>query len=106
MSNYEDLPLFRATDPDTSKAGAESIQKALGSRLRALLAVYWSKYPGGLTDEQAADLAQLFTGGWKRCADLRRLGLISDTGERRPLSSGRMGMVCKITRAGVDEVMG
>ena len=37
-------------------------------------------------------------------ADLRRLGLIRDTGERRPLHSGRMGMVCEITAAGLEEL--
>lgn len=102
--SYDDLPLFRATDPDTSKAGAEFIQKALGARLRGLLAVYWAEYPNGLTDEQATSLAAMFHGGWKRCADLRRLGLIRDTGERRPLHSGRMGMVCAITAAGLEEL--
>lgn len=104
MSTYHDLPLFRASDPDTSRAGAESIQKALGARLRTLLAVYWHAYPNGLTDEQACDSAALFHGGWKRCADLRRLGFIRDTGERRPLSSGRNGMVCVITAEGQEEL--
>lgn len=102
--SYEDLPLFRATDPDTSRAAAASIQKALGARLAALLAVYSRNYPSGLTDEEAATQAEMFRGGWKRCADLRKLGLIRDTGDRRQTSSGRMGMVCTITGAGIQEL--
>ena len=100
MTDYSDLPLFRASDPDTSRAAAESIQKPLGAILRRLLDVYWLADPYALTDEQAADRANLPTGGWKRCADLRRLGLIADTGSRATLRSGRKGMMCQITKAG------
>lgn len=101
---YEDLPLFRATDPDTSKAAAQSVQKALKGRLYTLLCVYSRNYPEGLTDEQACAQADMFVGGWKRCSDLRRLGYIKDTGERRLTSSGRMGIVCQITGDGIKEL--
>lgn len=104
--SYEDLPLFRATDPDTSKAAAQSVQKALGARLERLLSVYSRNYPDALTDEQACAEAEMYTGGWKRCSDLRRLGFIKDSGERRLVSSGRMAICCKITRLGVEALRG
>jgi DNA-binding MarR family transcriptional regulator len=36
----------------------------------------------------------------KRVSDLERLGLITDTGQRRPGSSGRLQKVCAITTKG------
>jgi hypothetical protein len=64
-----------------------------------LLALYDNL--GGLTDEQAVEISGL-TGGWKRCSDLRRLGLITDTGDRRPTIGGAKAMVCAITPAGIE----
>jgi hypothetical protein len=54
-----------------------------------------------LTDEQAVELTGLF-GGWKRCSDLRRLGFIKDTGDRRTTQAGAKAMVCAITPAGIE----
>ena len=95
MITFDDLPLFRATDPDTSRQGAPR----RGSQAMTILALYDNI--GGLTDEQAVEISGL-TGGWKRCSDLRRLGFISDTGERRKTLGGCQAMVCRITVAGLD----
>lgn len=89
-------PLFRKDDPPTSADAARSISPdALCQRL---LTEYQLAGPAGLTDEQAAFRANI-EGGWKRCSDLRRMGLIEPTGERRPNRSGRDGMVCRRTIA-------
>ena len=56
---------------------------------------------GDLTDEQAVEVSG-FVGGWKRCSDLRRLGYIKDTGDRRTTQGGCKAMVCAITPAGIE----
>jgi len=94
MITFDDLPLFRATDPDTSRQGAPR----RGSQAMSILALYLK---GNLTDDQAVEVSG-FVGGWKRCSDLRSLGFISDTGERRKVTSGKLGMVCAITPAGKE----
>ena len=94
MITFDDLPLFRASDPDTSRQGAPR----RGSQALRILALY--EY-ADLTDDQAVEISG-FVGGWKRCSDLRSLGFIVDTGERRQVSSGKLGMVCAITPAGKE----
>ena len=106
MKDYllEDLPLFRASDPETSRQ-ASPIR--VGTH-RALLLEVYSYATLGLTDEEAGMRAALaghdIKGYWKRCSDLRTLGLIQDTGTRRALLSGSQGIVCAITQQGIDAV--
>ena len=95
MITFDDLPLFRATDPDTSRNAVPR----RGSQAMTILALYDNI--GGLTDEQAVEISGL-VGGWKRCSDLRRLGFITDTGERRKTLGGCQAMVCRITPAGIE----
>ena len=101
MITFDDLPLFRAADPDTSAAGSRAVKYRRGSQAMKLLTAY--EY-ADLTDEQAGILSGLASdarcGFWKRCSDLRRLGLISDSGDRRTTLSGTPAMVCFITPAG------
>ena len=104
MKDYllEDLPLFRASDPETSRQ-ASPIR--VGTH-RALLLEQYSYATLGLTDEEAGMRAALagheIRGYWKRCSDLRTLGLIQDTGTRRTVSSGSQAIVCSITQDGLD----
>lgn len=87
----------RATDPVTSHIAARSVTAAASQR-DALLVAYRQAGAQGFTDEEAARAAGLLNVGyWKRCSDLRRLGLIEATGRTRPQESGRLGMVCRIT---------
>ncbi len=95
MLTFDDLPLFRATDPDTSR----NTVPRRGSQAMTILALYDNI--GGLTDEQAVEISEL-VGGWKRCSDLRRLGFITDTGDRRKTLGGCQAMVCRITPAGIE----
>lgn len=95
-----DLPLFRTTDPDTSR----QVHPSSAQSHRATLLSQYARSILGLTDEQAGQWATeagiTIAGYWKRCADLRSQGLIADTGERRLLTTGAQGMVCRITDLG------
>jgi len=108
MKDYllEDLPLFRASDPETSRQ-ASPIR--VGTH-RAILLEQYFYATLGLTDEEAGARAALaghdIKGYWKRCSDLRTLGLIEDLGIRRRLLSGSQGIVCAITQHGRDTVRG
>lgn len=93
----------RTTDPQTSRAAAHSpkLHVRWGTYTSRLLAQYYSR--GKLTDEQAGRLALLeHAGYWKRCADLRRLKLIRDTGETRVGDTGQSQMLCEITGLGIE----
>ena len=102
----EDLPLFRSSDPETSR---QITPMRINSHRAILLAIYADAILG-LTDEEAAARASAkgheIRGYWKRCADLRTQGLIHDLGIRRTLSSGSQGMVCAITQFGLDVARG
>lgn len=98
---FDDLPLFRNTDPQTSRDGATQVAPRRGSQMARLLAEY-SLASLGLTDDQAGDRAGLTNGYWKRCADLRRLGYIIDTGTTRLSNQGCLAMVCVITDLGTQ----
>lgn len=91
----------RNTDPDTSKMAAAIVTaKESSTRVRLLHA-----YGGGatITDEQAAYRAGIQKGcWWKRCSELRQMGLIADTGERYNGAAGTPRMACRITAAGMD----
>ena len=101
MTTFDDLPLFRSTDPQGSANGAKHIRPRAGSQAMRILAVYLAHTVYGLTDEEAAQLAVVHH-GWKRCADLRRLGFIEPTGDTRPTVAGVQAMVCRITPAGLE----
>ena len=101
-----DLPLFRSTDPETSR---QVSPMKVGSHRAILLAIY-AGATLGLTDEEAALRATAqgceIKGYWKRCSDLRTAGLIHDLGIRRTLSTGSQGIVCAVTQSGLDMVRG
>lgn len=84
----------RATDPDTSKAAAKLGHSKRQSARYSLALAY--ALNGPLTDEEAARLAGLGQGAWKRCSELRASGMIDDTGERRVGSAGAEVMVCRM----------
>ena len=100
----DDLPLFRATDPDTSVKAAQDVRLRQASQIYKVLEQYIS-HRQGLTDEEAgvfSGLAQRRACYWKRCSDLRKLGFIEDTGVRREGASGSAMMVCVFTPAGFE----
>jgi hypothetical protein len=104
MTPFNDLPLFRSTDPQGSVNGAKHIKLKRTSQAMRLLAVYNEHPIYGLLDEEAANYAKI-AGGWKRCADLRRLGYIKPTGEMAATLSGVKAMVCRITSEGMEALI-
>ena len=103
---YTELPLFRATDPETSR----QVNPIRVGTHRAILLKQYFDATLGLTDEEAGARAALaghqINGYWKRCSDLRTMGLIQDLGHSRRLSTGSQGIVCAITQTGLDMVRG
>jgi hypothetical protein len=93
--------LARSTDPDTSHAGAVDVTVRAGTQRARLLASYLRNPVDGLTDHEAADYAYLTQAGyWKRCAELRRDGLIEPAGSVYG-PAGSLVMLCRITSAGI-----
>ena len=85
------LPLWRKSDPDTSKAAGEAAREFLGEHERLILEAL-AAGPGtkdeiasrcGLTEQQVA----------RRMHGLARLGRVADTGTTRSTASGRMATV-------------
>jgi hypothetical protein len=99
---FDDLPLFRNTDPETSVKGAQDVKPRRGSQTMLLLAEY--AHRDGLTDEEAGLFSGLLARPkccyWKRCSELRAKGLIIPTGETRLSSAGSAMQVCAITAEG------
>lgn len=109
--NIDELPLFRDLDPQTSKDAGALVAPRRGSQAHRLLMTFNEHRVAGLTDEQAAARTTLKTGQtmiearvcwWKRCSDLRALGFIEATGERRQGSLGADQMVSRITVEGFE----
>ena len=101
---FNDLPLFRNTDPMTSIQGAADVKPRKATQAMRLLAEY--QHRDGLTDEEAGLFSGLIkTGYWKRCSELRLNGYIIPTGETRVGSQGSLMMVCAITEVG-EELLG
>jgi len=94
-------PSYRHTDPSTSRQAALVMPKAWNTHKARLLAAY-AATEAGLTDEEACAQCGLEKGGWKRCSDLRTLGLIAPTLETRTASSGLQQQVCRITKLGAE----
>jgi hypothetical protein len=86
----------RADDHSTSVAGAVDVSKrAPKQQIRLLHSFYLAGFVG-LTDEQAARMADLEESCyWKRCGELRADRLIEFTGETR---KGRAGVERNISR--------
>jgi hypothetical protein len=91
--------LHRNPDRATSVEGAHNVQMRSGTQKVKLLAAYAIYFE--LTDDEAAAYADLLQSTyWRRCGELRDLGLIEDTGKTRPGRAGVSRMICRITNAG------
>jgi hypothetical protein len=96
----------RRSDPDTSVAAARAHPTLRNSQRLALLRAF-ALVGRGLTDEEAGEIAGIRrVADTRRCSELRGAGLIADTGERRPTSTGSMAMVCRITGPGAAALKG
>lgn len=97
MTELDDLPLFRRTDPVTSKAAGVAAREFEHEHERVILEAL-ADGPGtkdeiagrcGLTEQQVI----------RRMARLERTGRVADTGTTRRTTSGRMATVWKATAA-------
>lgn len=88
---YPHSPAYRVGS-DTSFAAAESVD---ASTLRARVLAELRKAPG-TADEIAARLGLSILSTRPRLTELKRMGRICDTGERRPNASGRSAAVLKL----------
>lgn len=89
----------RRDDHTTSEQGARAVGRRAPNQKVRLLVEYRSAGEAGATDEEAAEAAGLTqhrsTCWWKRCSELRELGLI----EQLPIPTTRKGS------AGVDRIV-
>jgi hypothetical protein len=105
--NAKIIPLFRNTDPVTSKSAGESVSKRRPSQQVVLLRAYGINAMNGhqgLTDEMAGIYTNFIRKPgccyWKRCSELRAKGYIKPTGEFRVSAAGEQQRVCRITLEG------
>jgi hypothetical protein len=106
QADYDPHVHARTADPDTSHAAAWSVTEA--SMVQARVYALHQSHPDGLTDEELVLLyARAHAPGRslesrasprKRRSDLARTGVLVDSGERRVLTSGRRGVVWKLTQ--------
>jgi hypothetical protein len=88
---YPSAPGYR--DTDTSReAAADMASRVTGLRLAVLGALEQDR----TADECAAVLGESVLAIRPRLTELKRLGLITDTGERRPNASGKRAIVWRL----------
>lgn len=115
LGNYKEevnakiIPLFRKTDPVTSKVAGESVKKRRPSQQVILLRAYAINAINGregLTDEMAGVYTNLVRKPgccyWKRCSELRAKGFITPTGEYRLSAAKELQRLCRITIEGAS----
>lgn len=99
MSTLFDMDTYAPSYPhlaghqaaDTSRDAAPSFESASIIRLR-VLREYQER--GAMTADECAERMRLSILTIRpRCTELKRLGLLRDTGKRRPNASGKMAMV-------------
>ncbi len=92
MNLYPDAPGHR--NVDTSIAAANALAPMLGRLQRlALEAIRQAGWLGLTADELAAALAMDRWSIQPRTSELRRKGLIRDSGQRRPNATGKQAIV-------------
>jgi hypothetical protein len=107
MSNdfpFELASFVRNTDPPTSQEAAASRDNRIrwGSQRHKLLAAFAEA--SDMTDEEAGKITGLYAARacyWKRCGELRDLGLLHDTGRTRTSDCGHEVIVSIITPNGL-----
>jgi hypothetical protein len=92
MSTYPDAPGHR--NGETSIAAAEALAPKLGRLQRLAQGAIRDAGPDGLTADELA--ARLEMDRWSvqpRTSELKRKGLIRDSGQRRPNCTGKLAIV-------------
>jgi hypothetical protein len=85
---------------DTSRAAAGAIAPKFGTMTRSVL-VQLSKYPSGLTDEEAQNISGMQGNSYRPCrVTLMDHGLVYDTGDRRKTNQRKDAVVWAVSEAG------
>lgn len=96
------IPLFRNSDPITSKKAAKGASKRSPSQQVIILKAFGSGR--GFTDEEVGIFTALAFKPrccyWKRCSELRAMGFITPTGDFAKSTAGELQRICKITPKG------
>jgi hypothetical protein len=103
MSTYPESPGHRGID--TSVAAADDLASKLGFLQRMVgTTIHRAGGRGLTTDELAANLGLNRWTVQPRTSELRRKGIIRDSGRRRPNATGRMAIVWIAAKSVVQEV--
>ena len=94
-------PRTRSNDYSTSIEGARAVSMRAGSQKARLLAAFDMYEASGLTDEEAAVQSGVTGCFWKRCGELRALGMIEFNGQKRIGEAGVQRLVSVITPYGI-----
>jgi hypothetical protein len=106
LDELAEIPVARTDDPDTSRASARQLGPRRASTARLLLYVFsLGHFTADEADDALDGVGGYKAGTWKRISDLKALGLIRDTGDRRPGRVGRQQIVYAITAAGREELV-
>jgi hypothetical protein len=85
---------------DTSTSAALSIAPKFGTMTRDVL-VNLTKYPSGLTDEEAQNIMGMQGNSYRPCrVTLMDRGFVADTGDRRKTNQRKDAVVWTVTLAG------
>lgn len=88
---------IRRSDPDTSFDAEKANRVYRKEQVQQFVQVFKEAGHGGLTDEQAHDAVGLKS-HTPRVADMKRVGLLVATGERRQTKSGRGAKVYRLSQ--------
>lgn len=94
LFKYPHVPGHR--DTDTSREAAEAVQPR-SATLRGECLALFRRCNNWTADEMAYWLDESILAIRPRITELNKMGLIKDTGERRPNASGRRAIVWKAT---------
>lgn len=101
MTRYPDAPGHRGVE--TSAAAADALASKLGRLQRMAQSAICEAGLHGLTADELAE--RLDMNRWSiqpRTSELKRKGLIRDSGKRRPNATGKMAIVWVSTNANAD----
>jgi len=85
---------------DTSTSAALSVAPKFGTMTRDVL-VNLTKYPSGLTDEEAQNIMGMQGNSYRPCrVTLMDRGFVADTGDRRKTNQRKDAVVWTVTLAG------
>lgn len=84
----------------TSRRAAAHVTATLGKRQREVLVVYECAGPAGLTADEAADRLGLHvTVVRPRISELKKKGILEETGQERPTPLGMMADIYRVKSA-------